>query len=134
MVRATSPAVDSSAPERCAAAELRVGARLGRYTLLHELGSGGMGIVYAAHDARLDRRVALKLLRRDVAVRAPSVKARLLREAQAIARLTHPNVITVYDAAVIDDDVVIAMSYSGETEELTRVLESLKRRPSAGWK
>lgn len=107
--RATSPAVDSSAPERCAAAELRVGARLGRYTLLHELGSGGMGIVYAAHDARLDRRVALKLLRRDVAVRAPSVKARLLREAQAIARLTHPNVVTVYDAAVIDDDVVIAM-------------------------
>jgi eukaryotic-like serine/threonine-protein kinase len=107
--RAASPAEISSDGAVVATSTLEPGVRLGRYTLLHALGSGAMGIVYAAHDARLDRRVALKLLRRDLALRAPNVKARLLREAQAIARLAHPNVVTVYDAAVIDDDVVIAM-------------------------
>ncbi len=109
VARAASPVDASSEPPPSAIPAPPPGARLGRYTLLHQLGSGGMGVVYAAHDARLDRRVALKLLRRDLALRAPHVKARLLREAQTIARLTHPNVVTVFDAAVIDDDVVIAM-------------------------
>jgi tetratricopeptide (TPR) repeat protein/tRNA A-37 threonylcarbamoyl transferase component Bud32 len=107
--RATSPAAVSSDAGMGTAGMLPTGARLGRYTLLNPLGSGGMGIVYAAHDDYLDRRVALKMLRRDLALRAPQVKARLLREAQAIARLAHPNVVTVYDVAVVDDDVVIAM-------------------------
>jgi eukaryotic-like serine/threonine-protein kinase len=70
----------------------------GRYTLLRELGSGGLGIVYAAHDPELDREVAIKFLRADgphgEASRSPS---RLLREAQAIARLSHPNVVAVHD-------------------------------------
>ncbi len=73
--------------------------RLGRYTLLERLGAGGMGTVYAAWDAKLDRRVALKLLRPDAAKDAARARARLLREAQALARLSHPNVVAVFDVA-----------------------------------
>ncbi len=127
--RAASPVDVSSDVAPSAVRALPSGARLGRYTLLHQLGAGGMGIVYAAHDQRLDRRVALKLLRRDLALRAPQVKARLLREAQAIARLAHPNVVTVFDAAVIDDDVVIAMELvTGGT------LAALLRERRPGWR
>jgi eukaryotic-like serine/threonine-protein kinase len=73
--------------------------RLGRYTLLERLGAGGMGTVYAAWDAKLDRKVALKLLRPDAARDAARARARLLREAQALARLSHPNVVAVFDVA-----------------------------------
>nr|MCH9681146.1 serine/threonine protein kinase [Deltaproteobacteria bacterium] len=89
-----------------------VGARVGRYEITGRLGAGGMGVVLAAHDARLDRGVALKLLRRD---RAPlgaawsEGRARLLREAQAMAQLSHPNVVEVYDVGVAQDSLYIAM-------------------------
>src|ERR1700733_3270266 len=68
----------------------------GRYVLGERLGAGGMGIVYAAHDARLERRVALKLLRPD-AGGGCEAHQRLVREAQTLARLAHPNVVTVHD-------------------------------------
>src|SRR5690606_2791366 len=78
--------------------------RLGRYIVLEELGEGGMGRVYAAYDPELDRRIALKLLRPELAARRdPSMgRARLLREAQAMARLSHPNVLTVHDVGEVD--------------------------------
>src|SRR5262245_11853738 len=78
---------------------LPVGARVGPYEIRERLGAGGMGVVYAAYHPELDRRVALKLLRADVAVGVShdELRARLLREAQAMARLSHPNVVTVYD-------------------------------------
>ena len=67
-----------------------------------------MGVVYAAYDQRLDRRVALKLLRRAAAT--TDARARLLREAQALARLSHPNVVAVHDVGETDDGhVFIAM-------------------------
>ncbi|WP_309895085.1 protein kinase domain-containing protein [Archangium sp.] len=74
----------------------------GRYTVLQRLGQGGMGVVFGAYDVRLDRRVALKLL---TAQRSGSASAqtRLLREAQAMARLSHPHVVAVYDAGVLED-------------------------------
>ena len=81
--------------------------RIGRYLTIKALGSGGMGVVVEAFDPELDRRVAIKLLRaRDG---APSSHARLLREAQAMARLSHPNVVQVYDVGALGQQVYVAM-------------------------
>ncbi|QSQ18961.1 tetratricopeptide repeat protein [Pyxidicoccus parkwayensis] len=87
--------------------------RFGRYTLLDVLGRGGMGVVYAAHDSALDRKVALKVLRGDLAARIglDLASARLLREARIAARLSHPNVVTIYDVGSHDGHVFIAMEY-----------------------
>ena len=81
--------------------------RVGRFLVIRTLGAGGMGVVAEAYDPELDRRVALKLLKSDHA-RLDS-QTRLLREAQAMARLSHPNVVQVYDVGVVDDQVFIAM-------------------------
>jgi len=84
----------------------RRGELLGRYVLLDPIGRGGMGVVYAAYDPELDRRIALKLLRGDEDERG---RARLLREAQAMAKLVHPNVITVHDVGTFAGGVFVAM-------------------------
>jgi serine/threonine-protein kinase len=82
----------------------------GRYTVLEKLGQGGMGLVLSVYDGRLDRRVALKLLLHEDHERTQ--EARLLREAQAMARLSHPHVVAVYDAGTLEDGrVFIAMEY-----------------------
>ncbi|MCB9749611.1 MAG: tetratricopeptide repeat protein [Myxococcales bacterium] len=83
--------------------------RLGRYLVIEPLGAGGMGVVYAAYDAELDRKLAIKLLRagRD----GDDERARLLREAQAMARLSHPNVVSVFDVGTLDDAVFVAMEH-----------------------
>ncbi len=83
------------------------GACLGRYLILSLLGRGGMGEVYVAYDPELDRKVALKMLRGGPAGR--DAQARLIREAQAAARLTHPNVVRVYDVGSVGDRVFVAM-------------------------
>jgi tRNA A-37 threonylcarbamoyl transferase component Bud32/tetratricopeptide (TPR) repeat protein len=85
----------------------KAGAMLGRYVLLDELGRGGMSVVYVAYDPELDRRVALKVVRGDKLTLAH--RARLHREAQALARLSHPNVVTVFDVGDLDDDTFVAM-------------------------
>lgn len=84
------------------------GSMLGRYIVLDVLGRGGMGIVYTAYDPQLDRKVALKLLLPG-RNRGPAARIRLQREAQAIARLSHPNVVAVHDVGAMDDQVFIAM-------------------------
>ncbi|MFP2932456.1 tetratricopeptide repeat protein [Pyxidicoccus sp. 3LG] len=89
-----------------------------RYTVLSLLGHGGMGLVLAAYDVRLNRRVALKLLRsRWEADDSDDPQVRLLREAQAMARLSHPHVVHVYDSGRLEDEsVFIAMEYvEGQT-------------------
>jgi tetratricopeptide (TPR) repeat protein len=92
--------------------ERAAGTKLGRYTLLEPVGRGGMGIVYAAYDPQLDRRIALKVLRpRRGGVPRPRDRARLEREAQAMARLSHPNVITVHDVAESDGELYLAMEF-----------------------
>jgi len=85
--------------------------RLGRYHLLDRVGAGGMGIVYSAYDPQLDRRVALKVLKRDSTSKRDIGRARLLREARALGQLTHPNVVPVHDVAVIDEQVVVVMEF-----------------------
>jgi eukaryotic-like serine/threonine-protein kinase len=85
------------------------GTTLGRYLVLERLGQGGMGVVYAAYDPRLDRKVALKLVAPSSTRRSvQDAQARLLREAQSMARLTHPNVVIVHDVGVVEDTAPIA--------------------------
>ncbi|MFY0539863.1 serine/threonine-protein kinase [Nannocystis pusilla] len=83
------------------------GTLVGRYLVLGYLGSGGMGVVYAAYDPDLDRKIALKLVKTGAS--DSRRRARLLREAQAMARLTHPNVVTVHDVGALGDQVFVAM-------------------------
>ena len=80
---------------------------LGHFTLGEVLGAGGMGIVFAAQDSRLDRRVALKLVRPGGA--GAEARARLVREGKALARLSHPNVVTVYEISAVGEQVFIVM-------------------------
>ena len=70
--------------------------RIGKYEILRPLGKGAMGQVYLAHDTMLDRDVALKVMVAQIAD-DPELKARFEREAQAVAKMTHPNVVTVFD-------------------------------------
>ena len=104
-VSATSTA--SGARDRSPPDLLPPGARIGRYQIVGCLGAGAMGTVYDAHDPALDRRIALKLIRAQVA--GPDLEVRLLREAKAMARLVHPGVITVHDAGRDGDRLFIAM-------------------------
>ena len=88
------------------------GTSIGRYVVLHRAGVGGMGEVYAAYDPELDRKVALKLLTtRAHRIDDTQASTRLLREAQALAKLSHPNVVAIYDAGTHGDRVFIAMEY-----------------------
>ncbi|WP_141589765.1 tetratricopeptide repeat protein [Myxococcus sp. AB056] len=84
------------------------GTQLSRYVVQERIGRGAMGEVYAAHDPELDRRVALKLLRPE-GRHLEELRLRLLREAQALARLAHPHVVTVYDVGVCEDCVFLAL-------------------------
>jgi tetratricopeptide (TPR) repeat protein/predicted Ser/Thr protein kinase len=106
---------------------LAPGGKLERFHVLDEVGRGAMGVVYAAYDPDLDRRVALKVLRRRA---APDHDAdlRFLREAQAMARLAHPNVITVHEARMVDGRLYISMEFV-EGGTLTRWL----RREDRSW-
>jgi serine/threonine protein kinase len=88
---------------------------IGRYVVLRPIGSGGFGVVYLAWDPQLDRQIALKLLRpRDGD--ATQLAGDLLREAKAMAKLSHPNVTSVYDVAALDGQVAIAMELIDGTD------------------
>ncbi|MEM9459578.1 MAG: serine/threonine-protein kinase [Myxococcota bacterium] len=80
---------------------------LGRYVVLQEVGRGGMGVVWTAYDPKLDRKVAIKLL--SGSPRAGTRQARFIREAQALAKLNHPNIVTVHDVDTHDGQLYMAM-------------------------
>ncbi len=117
------------APEPVEARER--GAVVGRYIVVSRLGAGGMGVVYRAYDPELDRKVALKLLHARPGGAGTEAgdegRARLLREAQAMARLAHPNVIAVHDVGTFEGQVFVAM----ELVEGGTLGEWLKARPRA---
>jgi serine/threonine protein kinase len=75
---------------------LAAGSHLGRFEILRPLGAGGMGVVYLARDARLDRQIAIKVLPPEVAQDETRL-ARFEREARALARLSHPNILAIYE-------------------------------------
>ena len=83
--------------------------RIGRYVVRERVGEGASGVVYAAHDPELDRRVAIKLLRADASLPGPRADAWLAREAKTLARLSHPNVLPVYDVGTHEDQVFMAV-------------------------
>jgi eukaryotic-like serine/threonine-protein kinase len=105
---------------------LTPGTRLGRYVVLEEIGAGGMGLVYSAYDPELNRKVALKLLRPRHREKKRT-RSRLLQEAQALAKLAHPNVITVYDVGTLGDRVFVAMELV-EGDTLKGWLDETKRK------
>ena len=116
MLGESSDGEGSSAHMSAAATEapsLDRGANLGRYTVLERIGAGGMGVVYGAFDPQLDRKVALKIMHPNSNRRRGGTggRSRLLREAQAMAKLSHPNVITVHDVGTFGERVFVAMEF-----------------------
>ncbi|MCB9703554.1 MAG: serine/threonine protein kinase [Myxococcales bacterium] len=120
----------ASGPPGGAEGSLGAGERVGRYVILGRLGAGGMGEVYAAHDPELDRKVAIKLLlpRGDAESEATH---RLLREAQALAKLAHPNVVTVFDVGQRGGRVFLAMELVEGVSVRAWLDEAGGRRPRA---
>lgn len=97
--------------------ELARGTAVGRYLVLERVASGSMGVVYAAYDPKLHRKIALKVLRPDIPTFHPrEIHRRFLREAEAMARLSHPNVVPVHDVGTDGDRVFLAMEFiEGQT-------------------
>src|SRR5215831_17221071 len=96
---------------------LTSGTRLGPYEIESSLGAGGMGEVYRAHDPRLDRTVAIKVLPASLSS-DPLLKQRLEREAKAISKLSHPHICTLHDIGHQDGVDFLVMEYlEGETLE-----------------
>ena len=94
----------------------REGERVGRYVILGKLGAGGMGVVYSAYDPQLDRKVALKVLHPHRDPAGTEGRQRLIREAQAMAKLAHPNVAAVHDVGEHEHGIFVAMEFiDGET-------------------
>jgi len=88
---------------------------IGPFVVLRKLGEGAMGVVYAGYDVGLDRKVAVKLVRRQLLNKA-RVRARMISEAQAMARLSNPNVVQVYQVGEHEDGIYVAMEYvAGQT-------------------
>ncbi|MCX4246763.1 serine/threonine-protein kinase [Paraliomyxa miuraensis] len=83
--------------------------KIGRFAVEETVGTGGMGVVYAAYDEQLDRRVAVKLLHHSPGEDVSIGEGRMQREAQALAKLSHPNVVQVYDVGTHDGRVFLAM-------------------------
>ena len=105
-----------------------IGRTLGHYRVVEKLGEGGMGIVYRAHDERLDRDVAIKVLPEEVAQDTDRL-ARFEREAKAFAALSHPNILEIFDFDT-EDDVIFAVTELLEGETLRERLEA----GALGWR
>src|ERR1700677_3735237 len=114
----TSPTLASSLeaaspPAVASVVEIGPGEVIGRYIVVGVLGRGGMGTVYRAYDTQLNRTLAIKILHRELtwSEGADEVALRMQREAQAMARLTHPNVVVVHDVGTFDRRVFLAMEF-----------------------
>jgi eukaryotic-like serine/threonine-protein kinase len=109
---------------------------LGRYHLLEMVGAGGMGVVWGAWDPELERRVAIKLVKATM----QAARDRIQLEGQALAKLSHPNVVTVYDVGVVDEQVYIVMEWVrgqnlrayGRTPRTVRELVAIYRAAGEG--
>ncbi|MCA9553741.1 MAG: serine/threonine protein kinase, partial [Myxococcales bacterium] len=111
--------------------------QLGRYVILHRLGAGMMGVVWAAYDPHLDRKVAVKVLHQRRGAKGEEARGRLVREARTMARLSHPHVVQVFDVGLVEhegnDDVFLAMEYV-EGQDLEAWVEALPAAAPARWR
>ncbi len=106
------PSLDATGAAPAPSAVGHRGKSFGHFLVVDRLGAGAMGVVLAAYDPKLDRKVALKVLNDAVAGSGnPDGRLRLLREAQAMARLAHPNVVTVFEVGETNDQVFVAMEF-----------------------
>src|SRR5438128_4580049 len=94
--------------------------KIGKYQVLERIGRGGMGTIFKARDPVLDREVAVKVISSEVEV-TDELRARFFREAQACARLSHPNIVTVFDMGEDDGRLYIVMELL-DGDELRRVI------------
>src|SRR5262244_2835425 len=94
--------------------------KIGKYQILERIGRGGMGMIFKAHDPMLDRPVALKVISSDIDV-TDELRTRFYREAQACARLSHPNIVTIYDLGEDAGRLYIVMEHL-EGEDLRQVI------------
>jgi eukaryotic-like serine/threonine-protein kinase len=109
---------------------------IGRYQLLERVGAGGMGVVWGAWDPELERRVAIKLVKPTV----HAARERIVREGQALAKLSHPNIVQIFDVGMIDDQVYLVMEWVrgvtlrrfGEVERTRRELLEVYHQAGAG--
>ncbi|MCX4246674.1 WD40 repeat domain-containing serine/threonine protein kinase [Paraliomyxa miuraensis] len=125
----TAPTDDGTLPGEQQREPPKEPVRIGRYVVIKRIGEGGMGMVYAAYDDALDRKVAVKLLHPRGTGAGGDAKARLIREAQALARLSHPSVIHVYEVDAWEDQVFVAMEFvDGST------LAQWQRQEGRTWK
>jgi serine/threonine protein kinase/AAA+ ATPase superfamily predicted ATPase len=100
-----------------------IGKKISHYTILEKIAEGGMGKVYLANDARLNRKVALKFLASHL-IQDNQAKQRFIREAQAAANLSHPNIVIIHEISEFNSKIFIVMEYvEGETlrERITRI-------------
>ena len=97
------------------------GRKLGRFEIIREIGKGAMGVVYLAHDPKIDRKIAIKMISLPAGLSPDEAREsghRFVREAQAAGKLQHPNIITIYDVVEEDGRSYITMEYiDGETLE-----------------
>jgi tetratricopeptide (TPR) repeat protein/predicted Ser/Thr protein kinase len=124
----TDAADGSAETSHSSAPRFETGATVGRYLVLGRLGAGAMGVVLAAYDPELDRKVAVKLLKPRAAADGERGRARLQREAQALAKLSHPNVCAVHDVGIHGDQVFVAMEFI-EGQTLTDWMHTEGPRP-----
>lgn len=109
------------------ASKIAAPSRLGRYSIVKELGHGGQGVVYEAHDPVLDRSIALKVLRRDAAT-DPRLADLFWHEARVAARLSHPHIITIYDFGIEEKSEYLTMQLI-DGPSLDRLLEKRGKLP-----
>src|SRR6187549_1275228 len=89
---------------------LQVGQNVGPYRVIEQLGAGGMASVYKAYHARLDRYVSLKVMHQSF-LEDPTFRARFEREAQIVAKLSHPNIVPVYDFSDYEGQPYLVLKY-----------------------
>jgi eukaryotic-like serine/threonine-protein kinase len=128
-LESTRTAEASDAPPRPGDPALRRGTSFDRYVILDRIGEGGMGVVYAAYDSSLDRKVALKFLHPDRAEPGAMREQRLVREAHAMARVSHPNVVVVYEVGSHEGRIFLAMEFV-DGMDLRRWLAAEARSPA----
>ena len=105
-----------------------IGTTVSHYKILEKLGEGGMGVIYKAHDTKLDRDVALKFLPHQFTV-SEEDKARFLQEAKAISALNHPNIATIHDIDEADHQKLLVLEYipGGTLKSQLKALKSEDR-------